>query len=149
MYEFAQVLNVCNDRNRGPLLMYELVDFHVYYPLRDSVDFLTTRLDALQQEMVMIQRQLDSQAEPSPSVDKRTRPSIGSDYTERQSKLVTEKSLHDKLDKITLSQDLLKEDVYQEPKDISETSYARLEMQQRSIGNLQHRSMQVRLLEKD
>ena len=97
----------------------------------------------------MIQRQLDSQAEPSPSVDKRTRPSIGSDYTERQSKLVTEKSLHDKLDKITLSQDLLKEDVYQEPKDISETSYARLEMQQRSIGNLQHRSMQVRLLEKD
>ncbi|KAF2599047.1 hypothetical protein F2Q68_00010048 [Brassica cretica] len=118
----VKVLNVCIDRNRGPLLMYELVDFPVYYPLRDSVDFLTTRLDALQQEMVMIQRQLDSQAEPLPLVDRRTRPSIGN---------------------------LLKEDVYQEPKDISETSYARLEMQQRSIGNLQHRSMQVRLLEKD
>uniref|UniRef100_M4DSE7 Uncharacterized protein n=1 Tax=Brassica campestris TaxID=3711 RepID=M4DSE7_BRACM len=55
----------------------------VYYPLRDGVDFLTTRPDALQQEMVMIQRQLDFQAEPAPSIDRRTRPSIDDDYTTR------------------------------------------------------------------
>ena len=84
----------------------------VYYPLRDGVDFLTTRLNALQHEMVMIQRQLDSQAEPSPSIDRRTRPSIDGVYTTRRSKLVIEKSLQDKLDEITFSQDLLKEDVY-------------------------------------
>ncbi|KAF3582099.1 hypothetical protein DY000_02030929 [Brassica cretica] len=111
----------------------------VYYPLSDGVDFLTTRLDALQQEMVMIQRQLDSQGEPSPSIDRRTRPSIDGDYTARRSKLVTEKSLQDKLDEINFSQDLLKEDVYRELKDISETTYARLGMQQRNIGYLQHR----------
>ena len=34
----------------------------VYYPLRDRVDFLTTCMDALQQEMDTIQRQLDSHA---------------------------------------------------------------------------------------
>ncbi|KAF3580888.1 hypothetical protein DY000_02030948 [Brassica cretica] len=111
----------------------------VFYPLRDSVYFLNTHLDALQHEMVMIQRQLDSQAEPSPSIDRRTRPSIDDDHITRRSKLVTEKSLHDKLDEITFSQDLLKEDVYQKQKDISETTYARLGMQQRNIGNLQHR----------
>ncbi|WZZ08318.1 hypothetical protein YC2023_094239 [Brassica napus] len=97
----------------------------VYYLLRDGVDFLTTRLDVLQQEMVMIQRQLDSQAEPSPSIYRRTHPSIDGDYTTRRSKLVTEKSLQDKLDEITFSQDFLKEDVYQELKNISETTYAR------------------------
>ncbi|KAF3542847.1 hypothetical protein DY000_02007747 [Brassica cretica] len=91
----------------------------VYYPLRDSVDFLTTRLDALQHEMDMIQRQLDSQPEPSPSIDRRTRPSINSDFAALRSKPVTKKSLHDKLDEISFSQGFLKEDVYQEPKDIS------------------------------
>ncbi|KAF3570452.1 hypothetical protein F2Q69_00059561 [Brassica cretica] len=112
----------------------------VYYPLRDSVDFLTTRLDALHQEIYMIQRQLDSQAEPSPSIDRRTRPSIDGDYAALRSKLVTEKSLQDKLDEITFSQNLRKKDVYQELKDISESTYVRLGMQQRSsIGNLQHR----------
>ena len=97
----------------------------VYYLLWDGVDFLTTRLDVLQQEMVMIQRQLDSQAEPSPLIYRRTHPSIDGDYTTRRSKLVTEKSLQDKLDEITFSQDFLKEDVYQELKNISETTYAR------------------------
>ncbi|KAF3527690.1 hypothetical protein DY000_02040805 [Brassica cretica] len=53
--------------------------------------------------------------------------------------MVTEKSLHDKLDEITFSQDLLKENVYQKLKDISESTYARLGMQLRSIGNFQHR----------
>ena len=48
----------------------------VCYPLRDSVDELISRLDALLQEMDTIQSQLDSQAEPSPSIDRRTRPSI-------------------------------------------------------------------------
>ena len=105
----------------------------------EGVDFLTTRLDALQQEMVTIQRQPYSQAEPSPSIDIKTRPSTDSDYTARRSKLVTAKSLHDKLDEITFSQDLLKQDVYRELKDISETTYARLGMQQRSIWNLQHK----------
>ena len=108
----------------------------VYYPLRDGVDFLTTRPDALQQEMVMIQRQLDFQAEPAPSIDRRTQPSIDDDYTTRWSMLVTEKSLHDKLDEITFFQYLLKEDVYHELKDISETTYARIGMQQRNIRNL-------------
>ena len=89
--------------------------------------------------MVMFQRQLDSQAEPSPSIDKRTRPSIDGDYTTRRSKLVTEKSLQNNLDEITFSQDMLKEDVYQELKDISETTYSRLGMQQHNIGNHQHR----------
>ncbi|KAF3510230.1 hypothetical protein F2Q69_00006842 [Brassica cretica] len=59
----------------------------------EGVDFLTTRLDALHQEMDTIQRQLDSQAEPSPSIDSRTPPSIDDDYAARRSKLVTEKSL--------------------------------------------------------
>ena len=53
--------------------------------------------------------------------------------------LVTEKSLHDKLDEITFFQYLLKEDIYHELKDISETTYARIGMQQRNIRNLQHR----------
>ncbi|KAL0645494.1 hypothetical protein Bca4012_043785 [Brassica carinata] len=43
------------------------------------------------------------------------------------------------LDEITFSEDLLKEDIYQELKDISESTNARLGMQQRNIGNLQHR----------
>ncbi|KAG2257878.1 hypothetical protein Bca52824_077172 [Brassica carinata] len=53
--------------------------------------------------------------------------------------MVTVKALHDKLGEITFSQDLLEEDVYQELKDITESTYARLEMQQHNIGNLQHR----------
>ncbi|KAF2612657.1 hypothetical protein F2Q70_00012021 [Brassica cretica] len=69
--------------------------------------------------MDMIQRQLDSQPEPSPSIDRRTRPSINSDFAALRSKPVTKKSLHDKLDEISFSQGFLKEDVYQEPKDIS------------------------------
>ncbi|KAF3570451.1 hypothetical protein F2Q69_00059560 [Brassica cretica] len=88
--------------------------------------------------MDMIQRQLDSQAELSPSIDRRSRPSINDDYAALRSKLVTEKSIQDKLDEITFSQDLLKEDVYQELKDISESTYARLGIQQRNIGNIQH-----------
>ncbi|KAF3589600.1 hypothetical protein F2Q69_00028552 [Brassica cretica] len=60
----------------------------------------------------------------SSSIDIRTRPSIDGDYAARRSKLATEKSLQDKLDEITFSQDLLKEDVYQELKDISETTHA-------------------------
>ena len=99
---------------------------------------MTTRLDALRHEMDTTQRQLDSHAERSPSIDIRTRPSIDGDYAARRSKLVTEKSLQDKLDEITFSQDLLKEDVYQELKDISETTHAWLGMQQRNIRNLQH-----------
>ncbi|KAF3589982.1 hypothetical protein F2Q69_00029202 [Brassica cretica] len=67
--------------------------------------------------------------QPSLSIDRRTRPSIDGDYAARRSKLVTEKTLQDKLDEITLSQDFLKEDVYQELKDISETTHARLGMQ--------------------
>ena len=76
------------------------------------MDEFISRLDALQQEMDTIQRQIDSQAELSPSIDIRTRPSIDGDYAARRSKLVTEKSLQDKLNEITFSQDLLKEDVY-------------------------------------
>ena len=98
----------------------------------EGVDFLTIRLVVLQQEMDTIQRQLDSQAEPSPSIDKRTQPSIDDNYAALRNKLVTEKSLHDKLDEINFSQDLLKEDVYQELKDIPESTYVRLGMQQRN-----------------
>ncbi|KAF2604358.1 hypothetical protein F2Q70_00026037 [Brassica cretica] len=43
------------------------------------------------------------------------------------------------IDETTFSHDLLKEDVYQELKDISESTHARIRMQQRSIENLQHR----------
>ncbi|KAF3606267.1 hypothetical protein DY000_02047874 [Brassica cretica] len=50
---------------------------------------------------VTIQRQLDSQAKLSPSINIRTRPSIDGEYTARRSKLVIEKSLQDKLDEIT------------------------------------------------
>ena len=42
------------------------------------------------------------------------------------------------LDEITFSQDLLKEDVYLEQKDISESTHARIGMQQSNIENLQH-----------
>ncbi|KAF2569548.1 hypothetical protein F2Q68_00025519 [Brassica cretica] len=97
-------------------------------PLRDSVDSLTTRLDVFQHEMDTIQTQLKSRAEPSPSIDRRTRASIDDNYPALRNKLVTEKSLDDKLDEITFSQDLLKEDVYQKLKDNSESTYARLEM---------------------
>ncbi|KAF2570055.1 hypothetical protein F2Q70_00003581 [Brassica cretica] len=61
----------------------------------------------------MIKRQLESRAEPSPSIDRRTRPSIDDDYAALQNKL--------------------------ELNDILESTYARLGMQQRMIGNLQHR----------
>ncbi|KAG5385021.1 hypothetical protein IGI04_036491, partial [Brassica rapa subsp. trilocularis] len=77
---------------------------------------------------------------------RRTRPSIDGDNAARQSKLITEKTLQDKLEEITFSQDLLKENVYQELNDISETTHARLGMQQRIIGNLQHR-MHAKCLE--
>ena len=82
---------------------------------------------------------LDFQAKLLPSIDRRTRPSIDSDYTRLRIKLVTEKALQDKLDEITFSQDFLKEDVYQKLKDISESTHARIGMQLRSIGNLQNR----------
>ena len=101
----------------------------VYYTLGDSVDSLTTNLNALQQQMDTIHRQLDSQEGPSPSIDSKTRPSINGNYAPLRNKLVTEKSLQDKIDEITFSQDLLKEDVYQELKDILESRYARLGMQ--------------------
>ncbi|KAF3567352.1 hypothetical protein DY000_02015884 [Brassica cretica] len=91
----------------------------VYYPLCDDIDSLTTHMNALQQEMDTIQRQLDFQAEQTPSIDRRTRPSIDNDYTPLRSKLVTEKFLQDKLDEIAFSQDLLIEDIYHELKDIS------------------------------
>ncbi|KAF3487803.1 hypothetical protein F2Q69_00054955 [Brassica cretica] len=96
-------------------------------------------MNVLQQAIDMIQRQLDFQAEPLPSIDRRTHPSIDSDYTRLRSKLVAEKDLQDKLDEITFSQDLLKGDVYQELKDISESTHAIIGLQQRNIGNLQHR----------
>ena len=100
----------------------------VYYPLHDDIDSLTTRIDALQKEMDTIHRQLNFQAEHSPSIDRRTRPSIDSDHTPLRGKLVTEKFLQDKLAEITFSQDLLKEDIYQELKDISESTHAKLGM---------------------
>ncbi|KAF2614606.1 hypothetical protein F2Q70_00012089 [Brassica cretica] len=111
----------------------------VYYPLRDDIDSLTTHMNALQKEMDTIQRHLDFQVEQSSSIDRRTRPSIDSDHTSLRGKLVTKKFLQDKLDEITFSQDLLKEDIYQELKDISESTHARLGMHQRNIGNLQNR----------
>ena len=111
----------------------------VYYPLSDGIDSLTTRLDTLQQEMDTIKRQIDFQAEQSPSIDRRTRPSIDSNHTPLRSTLGTEKILQDKLDEITFSQDLLKEDIFQEWKDISESTHAILGMHQRSINNLQNR----------
>ncbi|KAF3537358.1 hypothetical protein F2Q69_00022066 [Brassica cretica] len=76
----------------------------VYCPLCDDIYSLTTHMNALQQEIDTIQRLLDFQAEQPPSID--------SDYTPLRGKLVTEKFLHDKLDEITFSQDLLKEDIY-------------------------------------
>ncbi|KAF2595761.1 hypothetical protein F2Q68_00010556 [Brassica cretica] len=110
----------------------------VYYPLHDDIDSLTTRIDALQKEIDTIHRQLNFQAEHSPSIDRRTRPSIDSDHTPLRGKLVTEKFLQDKLAEITFSQDLLKEDIYQELKDISESTHAKLGMHQPSINNLQN-----------
>ncbi|KAF2572588.1 hypothetical protein F2Q70_00003599 [Brassica cretica] len=80
----------------------------VNYPLRDSVDSLTTHLDVLLQKLDTIKRQLESRAEPSPSIDRRTRPSIDGDYAALRNNLVTEKSFPNKLDEITFSQDLLK-----------------------------------------
>ncbi|KAF3566051.1 hypothetical protein DY000_02016650 [Brassica cretica] len=79
----------------------------VYYPPRDDIDSLTKHMNALQQEMDTIQRQLDFQAEPLPLIDRRTRPSIDSERTSLRGKLVTEKVLQDNLDEITFSQDLL------------------------------------------
>ena len=108
----------------------------VYYPLRDEIYSLITHMD------VAAINGHDSgtarfQEEHSPSIDRRTRPSIDSDHTPLRGKLVTEMFLQDKLVEITFSQDLLKEDIYQELKDISESTHARLGMQQRNIGNLQ------------
>ncbi|KAF3544622.1 hypothetical protein DY000_02007875 [Brassica cretica] len=120
----------------------------VYYPLRDDIDSLTTHMNALQKEMDTIQRHLDFQVEQSSSIDRRTRPSIDSDHTSLRGKLVTKKFLQDKLDEITFSQDLLKEDIYQELKDISESTHARLGMHQRNIGNLQNR-MHVNEVDKE
>ncbi|KAF2567632.1 hypothetical protein F2Q70_00026039 [Brassica cretica] len=111
----------------------------VYYPIHDDIESLTTHMNTLQHEMDTIQRKLDFQAEQSPLIDRRSRPLIDSDYTILRSQLVTEKVLHDKIDETTFSHDLLKEDVYQELKDISESTHARIRMQQRSIENLQHR----------
>ncbi|CAG7875756.1 unnamed protein product, partial [Brassica rapa] len=141
----------------------------VYYPFENNISWLTTRRDEMKQNLAMLQKQhgvgtristlIDDSiqtsinarftsfkdrlqsftyrldAELSPSIDIRTRPSIDGDYAARRSKLVTEKSLQDKLNEITFSQDLLKEDL----KDISKTTYARLGMQQRNIGNLHDR----------
>ena len=77
--------------------------YGVYYPLRDDIDLLTKHMNTLQKEMDNIQTQLDFQAEQSPSIDRRTRPSIDHVRTSLRSKPVTEKVLHDKLDDITFS----------------------------------------------
>lgn len=50
----------------------------VYYPLNNSMERVTSRLDALQQEVDTIYKQLDFQAECSKSIDRRPFPSIDS-----------------------------------------------------------------------
>ncbi|KAH0867453.1 hypothetical protein HID58_074475 [Brassica napus] len=75
-----------NDERHGEATKVTLQSFTyhldgVYYPLRDDIDSLTTHLNALQQEIDTIQRLLDFQAEPLPSIDRWTRPSIDNDYT--------------------------------------------------------------------
>uniref|UniRef100_M4F5M2 Uncharacterized protein n=1 Tax=Brassica campestris TaxID=3711 RepID=M4F5M2_BRACM len=89
----------------------------LYRAIRNSDDYhqrgsMTSTSHSTTKEMDNIQTQLDFQAEQSPSIDRRTCPSIDHDRTSLRSKPVTEKVLHDKLDDITFSQDLLKEDVY-------------------------------------
>ncbi|KAF2574549.1 hypothetical protein F2Q70_00003570 [Brassica cretica] len=88
----------------------------VNYPLRDNIDSLTTHMNALKQEMDTIQRQLDLYAEQSPSID-----------------------THSPIDQQRPCIIARQADIYQELKDISESTHARLGMQQRTIGNIQHR----------
>ncbi|KAF3583394.1 hypothetical protein F2Q69_00030830 [Brassica cretica] len=98
----------------------------------DRLQSFTYRLDG-------VYYPLDFQAEQSPSIDRRTRPSINSDHTPLGGKLVIEKFLQDKFDEITFSQDLLKEYIYHELKDIAKSTHARIGMQQLSIGNIHPR----------
>ncbi|KAF2559271.1 hypothetical protein F2Q68_00016102 [Brassica cretica] len=102
----------------------------VYYPLNDSIERLTTRMDELKEEIDMIRRQNAILSEAS--IDGLTRALIDGRYTHLQGKLVIMKLLEDKLDEINFSQDLMREDA-------EETIYAKLRMQQGCIGNLQNR----------
>uniref|UniRef100_M4FGS9 Uncharacterized protein n=1 Tax=Brassica campestris TaxID=3711 RepID=M4FGS9_BRACM len=88
----------------------------IYYPFDNSIIWLTTRTDEMKQDITMLQNRHVVGAGRSTSIAAHAHTSIDD-----------------------LHQNLLKEDVYQELKDMSETTYVRLGMQQRSIENLQHR----------
>ena len=69
------------------------------------------------------------------SIDGYTRPSIDTSHASLRRRMVTIKLLEDKLDDINFCQDWMKEDFSQKLEDISESTHARLGMQQHSISN--------------
>ncbi|KAF2578471.1 hypothetical protein F2Q68_00004279 [Brassica cretica] len=103
-----------------------------YYPINDSIDRLTARMDMLKEEIYMIRRQTAIQSEAS----------IDTSHASLRRRMVTVKLLEDKLDEINFCQDRMKEDFSQRLEDISESTHARLGMQQHNISNFLKRTLQ-------
>lgn len=118
----------------------------IYYPINKNINRLTTRMQEMYQKIDLLQRQNAIGTEASPSIDRRTLPSIDAHDTPFRGRLVTEKLLQDKLDEINFSLGLMKKEINQESKDLSEYTDARHGMQQRSIENCRRRCIQMRFL---
>ncbi|KAF3559793.1 hypothetical protein F2Q69_00013367 [Brassica cretica] len=109
----------------------------VYYPLNDNIERLNTHMDELKEEIDVIQRH--SMIRSEALIDGYTRPSIDNSRTSLRGRLVIVKLLEDKLDEITFSHDLMREDFSQRLENVVETTHTILRIQQGCIGHLQKR----------
>ena len=98
----------------------------VYYPFNDINERFTIHMDELKEEMDVIQSHNANRSEAS--IDGYTRPSIDNRHASLRGRLVTVKLLEDKLDEVSLSQDLMREDFSQRLEDVEEAIHARLRM---------------------
>ncbi|KAF3587995.1 hypothetical protein F2Q69_00029104 [Brassica cretica] len=103
----------------------------VYYPLNDINERFTIHMDELKEEMDVIQSHNANRSEAS--IDGYTRPSIDNRHVSLRGRLVTVKLLEDKLDEVSLSQDLMREDFSQTLEDVEEAIHARLRMSKEDV----------------
>ncbi|KAG5400226.1 hypothetical protein IGI04_014833 [Brassica rapa subsp. trilocularis] len=89
----------------------------VYYPFDNSISWWTTHTDKMKQDIAPIQQQQTTRTRASKLIDGDTQKSIDSRLALFEERL---QSFVDSLDKVNFSQDLMKEKINQELKDISE-----------------------------
>ncbi|KAH0854528.1 hypothetical protein HID58_063676 [Brassica napus] len=83
----------------------------------NSISWLTTRTDEMKQDIATIQQQQTTRARASKSIDGDSHKSIDSRLALFEERL---QSFEDILDNVNFSQDMMKEEINQELKDISE-----------------------------